>query len=154
MNNTDSIHCSGRTEIGKRMTAQQIALVQRTWKLFRDINPQVIGDVFYSKLFTDVPSVKKLFKNPMGSQYKKLIDMISMIVGRLQEIDAVKNDIREMGKRHVHYGVKPEHYNAVGDALLWTLQQGLGADWNTEVEEAWSVCYKMLADTMIAASGY
>jgi len=152
MNITDSIHCSRRTEI--RMTAQQIAQVQRTWKLFRDINPQVIGDVFYSKLFTEVPSVKRLFRNPMVSQYKKLTDMLSMIVSRLQEIDAITNDIREMAKRHVHYGVKQEHYVAVGEALLWTLQQGLGADWNAEVQEAWTTCYKLLADTMIEASGY
>ena len=154
MNNTGLIHCSGRTETGKSMTVQQTALVQKTWKLFRDINPQVVGDVFYSKLFTEVPSVKKLFKNPMVSQYKKLVDMISMIVGRLHEIDAVTNDIREMAKRHVQYGVRPEHYTAVGDALMWTLQQGLGADWDAEVEAAWNICYQLLADTMIEASGY
>ncbi|MEO5685620.1 MAG: globin domain-containing protein [Chitinophagaceae bacterium] len=136
------------------MTAQQTTLVQTTWKLFRNVNPQVIGDVFYSKLFTDVPAVKRLFRSPMPAQYKKLIDMISMIVGRLQEIEAVTDNIREMAKRHVDYGVKPEHYKAVGDALLWTLEQGLGPDWNPAVQDAWATCYQQLADTMMSASGY
>jgi len=154
MGNIDVIHCSGRTEMDKRMTAKQTSLVQKTWKLFRDINTQVIGDVFYSKLFTDEPAVKRLFKTPMTVQYKKLIDMISMIVGRLQEIEAVTDDIREMGKRHAGYGVKPQHYKPVGNAFLWTLEQGLGQDWNEEVQEAWATCYQLLADTMIEASAY
>jgi len=80
--------------------------------------------------------------------------MVSMIVGRLHEIDAVTGDIREMGKRHVNYGVKPAHYKAVGDSLLWTLKQGLGQDWNAELREAWASCYQLVADTMIDASGY
>src|SRR4051812_39282936 len=62
------------------MTQQQVLLVQKTWKLFRDIKPEIVGDVFYSKLFTDVPALRRLFKNPMISQYKKLIDTLSMIV--------------------------------------------------------------------------
>ncbi|MEP6726299.1 MAG: globin domain-containing protein [Bacteroidota bacterium] len=154
MGNIDLIHCSSTAEIDKRMTAQQTALVQQTWKLFRDINPQVIGDVFYSKLFTDEPAVKRLFKAPITAQYKKLIDMISVIVGRLQEIESITDGIREMGIRHAGYGVKPQHYKSVGDALLWTLEQGLGQDWNQEVQEAWIACYQWLADTMIEASGY
>jgi len=80
--------------------------------------------------------------------------MVSMIVGRLHEIDAVTGNIREMGKRHVNYGVKPAHYKAVGDTLLWTLKQGLGQDWSAEVGEAWVTCYQLVADTMIDASGY
>ncbi|MEO6315514.1 MAG: globin domain-containing protein [Chitinophagaceae bacterium] len=136
------------------MTAQQTILVQRTWKLFRNINPQVIGDVFYSKLFTEVPAVERLFKSPMPLQYKKLIDMVSMIVGRLHDLDTVTEDIREMAKRHVGYGVKLHHYKAVGDALMWTLEQGLGPDWSDEVQTAWANCYQLLADIMIDASGY
>jgi len=86
-------------------------------------------------------------------QYKKLVDMVSLIVGRLHEIDAVKTDICEMGRRHVNYGVKPEHYKAVGDTLLWTLKQGLGQDWNADVQEAWATCYQLVAGIMIDASG-
>jgi hemoglobin-like flavoprotein len=37
----------------------------------------------------------------------------------------------------------------VGNALLWTLQKGLGDDWNEEVKIAWATCYKMLSDSML-----
>jgi hemoglobin-like flavoprotein len=44
--------------------------------------------------------------------------------------------------------VKEEHYEVVGDALLKTLQQGLGAAWTPEVETAWIDVYGVLASTM------
>ena len=138
----------------KGMTQHQVLTVQKSWKLFRDIKPEIVGDVFYSKLFTDMPSLKKMFRNPMVSQYKKLTDMLSMIVGRLHNLGEVTEDIRQMAQRHVDYGVKEIHYKAVGDALMWTLEQGLGNDWNEEIREAWLNCYRILSDIMIEASGY
>ncbi len=136
------------------MDTEQIALVKKTWKIFREIDPFLIGDVFYSKLFIDVPYVKHLFKIPREAQSKKLVEMLSAIIGRLDRLDEVTNDIRQLALRHVGYGVKAEDYKAVGNALIWTLQQGLGSDWTPEVEQAWVNCYKVLSDTMINAAGY
>ena len=134
------------------MTDEQIILIKKTWKLFRDINPVVVGDTFYSKLFADNPSLRKMFPRYMNEQYTKLIDMLSTIVARLDHLEDLTDEIVAMSRRHVQYGVKPEHYRLVGNALVWTLQQGLGDDWNEEVKEAWTTCYTMLADTMIKSS--
>ena len=41
-----------------------------------------------------------------------------------------------LGKRHVPYGVLPAHYDVVGQALLATLEGGLGAEWNDQVRRA------------------
>ena len=60
--------------------------------------------------------------------------------------------IKEMGKRHVGYGVKPEHYALVGGALLWTLEKGLGADFTSEVKAAWTETYISLAGVMNGAA--
>ena len=136
------------------MTEQQKILVQKSWKIFRQIDPALVGDVFYTRLFMEMPSLKRLFKSPMAEQNKKLIDMMGIIVARLDRLDEVTPDIQQMAIRHVEYGVKPAHYDAVGSALIWTLKQGLGADWNAAVEDAWWACYRMLADIMITASDY
>ena len=136
------------------MTAEQIALVKKTWKIFREMDPVLIGDVFYSKLFIDVPHVKQLFRIPRPEQSKKLIEMLSAIVGRLDRLDELTEDIRQLATRHVGYGVRAEDYKAVGRALIWTLQQGLGSDWDDDVAAAWTCCYKILSDTMINAAGY
>jgi hemoglobin-like flavoprotein len=134
------------------MTKDEIILIKRTWKLFREINPTVVGDTFYSKLFLENPSVRKMFPKEMNQQYQKLIDMLSTIVARLDNLDELTEDIAAMGRRHVAYGVKPAQYQKVGEALLWTLEQGLGKDYTPEVKQAWTKCYSTLANAMINAS--
>ena len=88
----------------------------------------------------------------MNQQYQKLIDMLSTVVGRLDHLEDLSGEIAAMGRRHVSYGVKPAQYKKVGEALLWTLEQGLGKDYTPEVKEAWTKCYNTLADAMIKAS--
>ena len=134
------------------MTQEQIILIKKSWRLLRNIDPQIVGDTFYSKLFADNRSLRKMFPTDMEQQYKKLIDMLSAIVMRLDNLNELTDDIAAMAQRHVQYGVKPLHYNLVGNALLWTLQQGLGKDWNKETAEAWNNCYTLLANTMIQAT--
>jgi hemoglobin-like flavoprotein len=87
-------------------------------------------------------------------QSKKLVDMLSMIVGRLDNLEELTQEIRQLAIRHVSYGVKAAHYKLIGAALLWTLEQGLGRDWNDQVKEAWEACYTILSNTMINAAGY
>ena len=136
------------------MTEMQIGLVKRTWKIFRGIDPGLVGDTFYSKLFNDNPSLRRMFPKSMEQQYRKLIDMLSTIVARLEKMNELKDDITAMAQRHKGYGVRPGHYKLVGKALLWTLKQGLGNDWTKEVEEAWTTCYNVLSTAMINAAGY
>ncbi|HEX6191683.1 MAG TPA: globin domain-containing protein [Chitinophagaceae bacterium] len=135
------------------MTVEQKILIKKTWKMFRGIDPSVIGDTFYSKLFNDTPGLRRMFPSNMDDQYKKLIDMLSVIVARIDNLDELNEDITAMARRHLHYGVRPGHYKLVGKALLWTLEQGLGRDWSAEVEEAWTQCYSTISEIMIRASG-
>ena len=136
------------------MTPKQIALVTSSWKIFKQIDPVLVGDVFYSKLFIMSPRLKHLFHTDTASQSIKIVEMLSVIVGRLDRLEELTNDIRQLAIRHAGYGVRPEHYKLVGTALLWMLEQGLGKDWNDEVKVAWTTCYLNLSTTMIDAAGY
>jgi len=134
------------------MTEHQIELVKNSWKILSKVDPELIGDVFYSKLFIEMPQVRPMFKTPRGTQSRKLIATLSIIVNRLEELEELTKDIEELAIRHVKYGVKPEHYKAVGSALFWTLERGLGIDWSSEIAEAWHTCYSTLSQTMIKAA--
>lgn len=136
------------------MTQEQVSLVKKTWSIFREIDPVLVGDVFYSKLFFDMPHLEHLFHTSKEEQAKKLVEMLSTIVGRLDNLNDLTEEIKQLAIRHVQYGVKEHHYKSVGTALLWTLQQGLGRDWNNEVSDAWASCFQVLSATMINASGY
>ena len=134
------------------LTKNETALIKKSWGLLRKIDPIVLGDVFYSKLFFDNPELRKMFPEDMEGQYRKLLDMLNTIIERLEKIDELKGDIVPMAKRHEGYGVKPEHYSAVGIALIWTLQKRLGTEWTDEVRSAWVNCYAILSGTMITVA--
>lgn len=135
------------------MTPRQIQLVQRTWKIFQQIDHNLVGDIFYGKLFADHPALRKLFPKHMGMQHKKLVDMMSLIVTHMERPMLIAEAMRNSGQRHQTYGVKPDHYQYVGEAFLWMLEKGLGADWNEEVRDAWQQCY-LLAATMMQDQGH
>lgn len=134
------------------MKPEQIKLVKKTWKILMGVDPKIIGDAFYSKLFADQPSLKKMFPADMDRQYVKLVDMLSSIIMNLDHPEFGTLEIVAMAKRHTGYGVKPFHYVLVGNALLWTLKKGLGSEWNDDIDSAWTACYKSLTDTMLQNS--
>lgn len=134
------------------VTEKQIKLIKQNWNSLRGIDPAIIGDVFYRKLFIDYPPAKRMFKSSREEQAIKLIEMLNIIIARLERIDELTEDIKQLALRHVEYGVKDEHYNFVGNALIWTLKQASTDEWNQELEDAWVSCYQILADTMIGAT--
>ena len=128
------------------MNADQLHLVKKSWLVFRRIDPQLIGSVFYEKLFTDHPALKKMFSTSMEEQSRKFVAMLETMI--LHSCDDVKiaDDLAALALKHAAYHIKQEHYDAVGVALIWTLKQGLGRDWNAETEQAWIACYDMLRE--------
>lgn len=134
------------------ITEKQISLIKQNWNGLRGVDPILIGDVFYRKLFLDAPALKALFKTTSEQQSIKLVEMLNVIIARLERIEELSEDIKHLAIRHVQYGTKPTHYKQVGIALIWTLKQASGSQWNAEIEEAWSRCYTLLSNTMINAT--
>ena len=101
------------------MTPQQINLVQET---FADVKPiaATAAELFYNRLFTLDPALRPLFKGEMGQQGQMLMSMIGSAVGGLRNLEKLAPVVRQLGARHVRYGVRTEHYATVGSALLWT----------------------------------
>lgn len=106
------------------------------------------AELFYTRLFKLDPSVRALFTSDMSEQGRKLMKTLKIAVSSLNQIEQLVPVVEKLGRDHVAYGVKDEHYDTVGAALLWTLQQGLGDAYTAEVEDAWSAVYETLAATM------
>lgn len=133
------------------LTVHQKELVQATWGKVVPI-AEPAAAMFYAKLFELDPSVKPMFANTdIKEQGKKLMQMIGAAVKGLDSLGELVPAVQALGKRHAGYGVKPEHYNTVGAALLDTLDKGLGDDFTPETKEAWTITYTTLAGVMIEA---
>ena len=133
------------------MTPAEVNLVKLTWSRVVPIKDTAAG-LFYNRLFELDPSVRPLFKGDISEQGSKLMATLNTVVGSLDQLDDVVPVAQQLAVRHVRYGVKPEHYDTVGAALLWTLERGLGAGFTSDVKQAWTSAYATLAGAMKAAA--
>jgi hemoglobin-like flavoprotein len=131
------------------MTADEVALIQASFAKVALISEQAAA-LFYGRLFEIAPEVKPLFRGDMAEQGRKLMATLAVVVKGLSDLESVLPAASALAKRHVAYGVKPEHYAPVGAALLWTLERGLGAEeWTPELAGAWTTAYTTLSGYMI-----
>jgi hemoglobin-like flavoprotein len=133
------------------MTPDQIALVRQSFTKILPIK-EAAAALFYDRLFAIDPSTRPLFRRDMAAQGTKLMAAIAMVVRSLDNLEPMLDGVRTLARRHVQYGVTDTHYVSVGAALLWTLEQGLGAEFTAEVGEAWAAAYRMLSSTMMEAA--
>jgi hemoglobin-like flavoprotein len=133
------------------MTPEQISLVQQSFAKVAPI-AEPAAALFYDRLFTLDPSLRPLFKGDMKEQGKKLMSMLNIAVAGLSDLNKIVPAVQQLGRRHTDYNVKPEHYTTVGEALLWTLEQGLGDAFTPEVKNAWATVYGIVSKTMIDAA--
>ena len=133
------------------MNPQQIDLVQSS---FAKVVPiaDVAAQLFYARLFEIAPGVRPLFKRDMAEQGRKLMTTLGVVVNGLKNLEAVVPAAQSLAVKHVAYGVTAADYTPVGEALLWTLEHGLGDAYTAEVAAAWTTAYRTLSGVMIAAA--
>jgi hemoglobin-like flavoprotein len=129
------------------MTSDDILLVQLSWRKILPIK-DAAAELFYRRLFGQDPTLRELFTGDLEQQGARLMQMITAAVRGLDRMDALLPVVRELGARHLGYGVRDEHYGTVGSALLWTLEQALQEDFTPEVKSAWIKVYGVLSQTM------
>ncbi|MGU3668862.1 globin family protein [Methylobacterium sp. A49B] len=133
------------------MTPEQIKRVQDSFAKVRPI-AGTAADLFYGRLFEIAPQVRGLFPDDMTEQKQKLMAMLGLAVANLNHPETVVPALQDLGRKHIAYGTRAAHYAPVGEALLWTLEQGLGPDFTLEVREAWVATYALVADVMKQAA--
>jgi hemoglobin-like flavoprotein len=130
------------------MNSAEINLVQVTFEEVRP-NALAVAEIFYQRLFTLDPSLRPLFKGDMVHQSRMLMAMLGAAVNGLTNLEALVPVVRQLGARHVNYGVQDEHYATVGSALIWTLGEGLGEKFNPATRDAWTAAYGLLSSVML-----
>ncbi|MBB6098076.1 nitric oxide dioxygenase [Deinobacterium chartae] len=129
------------------MNDTQIRLVQRSFAQVQPIAADA-ARLFYRRLFELDPDLRPLFRHDLEAQGDKLMAMLGRVIGSLEQLEGLAGALRGLGERHTAYGVQPRHYRTVGEALLWTLEQGLGDAFTPEVAAAWRAAYRRISDLM------
>src|SRR5262245_16729644 len=128
-------------------TEKDLSLVIKT---FDQVVPiaGLAADLFYDRLFEIAPGLRRMFPRDMRDQKRKLFVMLATAVQGLYDLERLVPQVKTLGARHAAYGVRPEHYGIVGQALIWTLARGLGDAFTPPVERAWTRVYALIATTM------
>jgi hemoglobin-like flavoprotein len=134
-------------------------IILRSWRLVVPI-AETAADLFYRRLFELKPEYRSLFGEDMTTQKRKLVRMLAFIVRAMEwreeqwreDVDATEDlmlVVLALGKRHTDlYKIPNESYAIVGEALVWTLEQGLGDAFTPPTREIWIKLYTLLASTM------
>ena len=134
------------------MQDPQITLVQSSFAKVVPIKDAAAG-IFYADLFETAPEVQPLFaRTDMKEQGVKLMGTLAVVVNGLRDLPAILPAAEDLARRHVTYGVGPEHYGKVGASLIRTLEKGLGDAFTPEVRAAWLTAYGALSGAMISAA--
>ena len=75
--------------------------------------------------------------------------MLVGIVYSLGRPEHLMMGLRSLGKSHIQYGVKPEYYPVVIQALLETIEEELGDLFTPRIGEAWNQALQMVIHKMI-----
>lgn len=130
------------------MSPEERELVVATWQKIEPVS-EAGASLFYERLFTLDPELRPLFeKTDMVAQRKMLAEALGMAVRAADDLDAIRPALEALGRRHAGYGVEASHYDTVGAALLWTLEQGLGDAWTDAARAAWAELYAAVAGVM------
>ncbi len=135
------------------MNAAQIELVQESFAKIAPI-ADTAAELFYQRLFELDDELQHLFDSDFEEQGRRLMKMVSAAVAGLDDLESLVPVVERLGVRHRVYGVQPSHFDTVGSALMWTLEQGLGEHFTPEVADAWANTYGLLSGVMQEAAGY
>jgi hemoglobin-like flavoprotein len=107
-------------------------------------------DTFYTRLFAAAPSVEPLFAGTdLAHQKKMLLATLVLLRKSLRDLGAIVPKLRELGRRHVAYGARPEHYPVVGEVLIASMADVAGDAWSPAYQRAWSAALDVVAGAML-----
>lgn len=123
-------------------------LVSESWKSLAP-NGALVGTIFYRRLFEIDPTLRPMFSAAtLDDQIHKLVTMLDLVVHWLDVPERLVPALKKLGERHTTYGVRDEHYEKVGAALIGTLEEGLGEKFTPELRSAWTEAFLLISSLM------
>ncbi|XP_027115640.1 non-symbiotic hemoglobin 2-like [Coffea eugenioides] len=145
------------------LSEKQEALVKESWELLKQDIPLHSFRLFTS-ILEKAPGAKDLFSflrdtdeipqnNPkLRAHAAKVFRLTCESVVQLREKGGVligDATLKWLGSVHLQNGVLAPHFEMVKEALLKTIEEGVGEKWSEEMENAWGEAYDHLAAAII-----
>jgi len=133
------------------LTAAQVELIRTSFDLLKP-DAEAASETFYRNLFAIAPEVRPLFRGDMAAQGMRFMRTLGLIIQEIDKPAKLEPYLHDLARGHAAYGVKPEHFRPMGQALVETMQQTLGARFPAGADTAWIAAYDHLASEMVRLS--
>lgn len=130
------------------VTARQKLLVRNSWELMRPMALHV-ADVFHDRLFELDPSLEEVFPEDVDVQRRRFTMAVAAAVSGLDDVEAMRSLLQDLGRRNLSQGIRPSHYVTLGKALLWTFEQTLAEAFTPPVKDAWAALHAFVSAAML-----
>jgi nitric oxide dioxygenase len=133
------------------LTYQQSKLVRDTIPALRE-HGERITSIFYRNMLRDHPELHNYFNTvnqKNGRQPRALTAVILSFAANINHISELIPKFERMCNKHCSLGIKPEHYDIVGEYLIRAFGEVLGPAMTPPVEVAWTKAYWLLARMLI-----
>ena len=135
---------------GNAITSDEIAVIRDSFAHLHRRKAETAA-MFYARLFEIAPEVRPLFKDDLAVQRAALMEFLAVAMAVLHDPQGLTLLLQKLGRSHRGYGVEERHYDFIGQALIWTLRQSLGAAFTPQLEQAWLGLYSDMANVMATA---
>jgi hemoglobin-like flavoprotein len=131
------------------MTADQVHLVRDSLDNLRE-DAEPFALLFYGKLFELDPGSRRLFHNDLAAQGRKVMAMLTSVAESLDNFEPMRARLAELGRKHGEFGVRPDQYETLTAAMLWSLGQALGSSFDVPTRDAWRLALNAICMAMKA----
>lgn len=160
--------------LGVVPSKKAILTVQQSWLAVKELGIANVGEILYKHLFRIAPETKKLFPLSVRMRYRewttsveeveddfenspalrnlfaKVVEAVGTAVAGLHNISRLVFELNALGMRHINYNMQEEYFAFGGQALVLTLQDGLGKSLSEEVKQAWISVYEFISANIIS----
>jgi|SRR5262245_16435336 len=133
------------------LTADEVERVRDSFDQVWAISSHA-AELFCIRLFASAVFVRPLFGTEAEEQTRKFMSMLANIVASLDSRADLDAAAERLAQQLAEFGVREEHHAVVGEALLFSLEQGLGPRWTAGAETSWRKAYRLLSERMVAAA--
>ncbi|MFM0339423.1 NO-inducible flavohemoprotein [Paraburkholderia fungorum] len=134
------------------LSPEHRAIVKATVPLLES-GGEALTTHFYQLLISEHPEVRPLFNQANqanGAQQRALANGVLMYARHIDQLEQLGGLVSQIINKHVALNILPEHYPIVGQCLLRSIREVLGAEIATDaVIEAWAAAYQQLADLLM-----
>lgn len=126
-------------------------LIRRLERSFEglDVPGSGLAPRFYERLFLAHPELRAMFPVDMAAQHKKLMDSLRAIIANLRDPAITQSQLQHLGRKHLDFGAKPEHYPWVCEALVGALADCAGSRWTPQLQAEWAEALELVSAIML-----